>query len=94
MNMTVSDPDIVNEEIQQLTFLIKNDNNNFSSSSMLLTTYSSIFSNSIHELQLHNSNHFNHNFQEFNSSQTHHVLETNSNNIKSDLCIMNINGVT
>ena len=90
MNMTVSDPDIVNEEIQQLTFLIKNDNNNFSSSSMLLTTYSSIFSNSIHELQLHNSQYFNHNFQEFNNNNS----KTNSNNIKSDLCIMNINGVT
>jgi hypothetical protein len=55
MNMTVSNPDIVNEEIQQLTFLIKNDNNNFSSSSMLLTTYSSNFANSVHELKLHNS---------------------------------------
>ena len=61
---------------------------------MLLTTTFSNFSNCVHELQLHNSGHFNHNFQEFNSIQTHHVPKTNSINIKFDLCIMNINGIT
>jgi hypothetical protein len=47
MNITVSNPNNVKEEVQQST--------TFSSSSMLLTTDSSNFSNFAHELQLHNS---------------------------------------
>jgi hypothetical protein len=83
----------VKKDIQQSTFLIKNDHSNFLFRSMLLTTDSSNFSNCVHELQSHNSKHFNHNFEEFDFSQTHNVLETNSN-YKYDLCIMDINGKT
>jgi hypothetical protein len=83
----------VKEDIQQSIFLIKNDNNNFPSSSMPLTIDSSNFLNFVHKLQSHNSEHFNHNFQEFDCSQTHKVPETNSN-YESDLCVMDINEKT